>query len=126
MHTLHDPRQNQIIAALPTVDYGRLFEHLELAPMLFGQVVGESSGQMHHVYFPTTTIVSSFYVLADGASAEFSVIGNEGVVGVSLFMGGEATPSRSVVHGAGYVSFPLFFVFQPIGIMPPISVHTEC
>jgi CRP-like cAMP-binding protein len=102
MHTLYDPRQNHIVAALPAVDYGRLFEHLELVPMIFGQVLGESGGQMHHVYFPTTTIVSSFYVLEDGASAEFSVIGNEGVVGVSLFMGGEATPSRYVVHGAGY------------------------
>ena len=70
--------------------------------MLLGQVLGESSGQMHHVYFPTTAIVSSHYVLADGASAEFAVIGNEGVVGTSVFMSGEATQSRSVVHGAGY------------------------
>jgi CRP-like cAMP-binding protein len=102
MHTLHDPRQNHIIAALPAVDYDRLFQHLELAPMLLGQVLGKSDGQMHHVYFPTTAIVSSLYVLESGASAESSVIGNEGVVGASLFMGGEATPSRFVVHGAGY------------------------
>jgi CRP-like cAMP-binding protein len=102
MHTLYDPRQNHIIAALPAADFGRLFQHLELAPMLLGQVLGESGGQMHHVYFPTTAIVSSHYVLADGASAEFAVIGNEGVVGTSVFMSGEATQSRSVVHGAGY------------------------
>jgi CRP-like cAMP-binding protein len=102
MLTRHDPRQNHIIAALPAVDCGRLFQHLELVPMVLGHVLRESGCQMQYVYFPTTAIVSSFYVLEDGASAEFSVIGNEGVVGVSLFMGGEATPSRSVVHGAGY------------------------
>ena len=70
--------------------------------MLLGQVLGESGDQLSHVYFPTTAFVSSHYVLADGASAEFSVIGNEGVVGTALFMGGETTPSRSVVHGAGH------------------------
>ena len=102
MHTLHDPRQNHIIATLPAADFGRLHHHLELAPMLLGQVLCESGGRMQYVYFPTTAIVSNQYVLADGASAEFSVIGNEGVVGVSLFMGGETTPSRSVVHGAGH------------------------
>lgn len=101
MHTIHDPRQNHIIAALPEPDYGRLFQHLELAQLRLGQVLGEADGQMHHVYFPTTAIVSSVSVLESGASAESSVIGNEGVVGISLFMGGEATPSRTVVHGAG-------------------------
>jgi CRP-like cAMP-binding protein len=102
MHTLHDPRQNHIIAALPAPDYDRLFQHLELAQLRLGQVLGESGCQMHHVYFPTSAIVSSVYVLENGASTESSVIGNEGVVGISLFMGGEATPSRTVVHGAGY------------------------
>jgi len=102
MHTLHDPRQNRVIAALPAVDYGLLFQHLELVPMLLGQVLRESGGQMQYVYFPTTAIVSSLYALENGASVEFSVIGNEGVVGASLFMGGEATPSRSIVHGTGY------------------------
>lgn len=102
MLTLHDPRQNHIIASLPAADFGRLFEHLELTRMHLGQVLGESGGQMHHIYFPTTAIVSSLSVLENGASAGFSVIGNEGVVGASLFMGGEATHSRSVVHGAGY------------------------
>jgi CRP-like cAMP-binding protein len=102
MHLLHDPRQNHIIAALPVVDYAPLVRHLELVPMLLGHVLTEPGCQMQYVYFPTTAIVSSIYVLENGASAEFSVIGNEGVVGASLLMGGEATSSRSVVHGAGY------------------------
>ena len=102
MHTFHDPRQNHIIAALPAVDYGLLFQHLELVPMLLGQVLGESGCQMHYVYFPTTAIVSSSHVLENGATTESFVIGNEGVVGVSLFMGGETTPNRSVVQGAGH------------------------
>ena len=102
MHALHDPRQNHIIAALPVVDYGLLVRHMELVPMRLGHVLAEPGCQMNHVYFPTTAIVSSFYVLRDGASAEYSVIGNEGVVGVSVFMGGEATPNRYIVHGAGH------------------------
>lgn len=70
--------------------------------MHLGQVLAESGCHLNHVYFPTTAIVSSLYILVNGASAEFSVIGNEGVVGVSLLMGGDATPSRTVVHGAGH------------------------
>ena len=97
MHTLHNPRQNHILAALPVLDCGQLFQHLELVQLPLGHVLSESGCQMHYVYFPTTAIVSRHYVMEDGASAEFSV-----VVGVSLFMGGETTTSRSVVHGAGY------------------------
>jgi len=102
MHTLYDPRQNHILAAMSTLDCNQLFQHLELVPMPLGHVLRESGCQLHYVYFPTTAIISCHYVMGNGASAEFSVVGNEGVVGVSLFMGGGTTTSRSVVHGAGY------------------------
>ena len=98
----HDPRQNRLLAALPAIDYGRLLPNLELVPMPLGDALYESGVQMRHVYFPTTAIVSLLYVMQDGASAEISVVGNEGMVGVSLFMGGETTPSRAVVQSAGH------------------------
>ena len=98
----HDPRQNHLLAALPAEEYARLFPHLELVPMLLGDAVCEPGVQMHHVYFPTTAIVSLLYVMEDGASAEIAVVGNEGIVGVSLFMGGETTTSRAVVQSAGH------------------------
>ncbi|MEC5399544.1 Crp/Fnr family transcriptional regulator [Uliginosibacterium sp. H1] len=96
-----DPRQNHLLAALPAVECERLFPLLELVPMNLGDVLYESGAQMRHVYFPTTAIVSLLYVMEDGASAEIAVVGNEGIVGVSLFMGGESTPSRAVVQSAG-------------------------
>jgi len=96
-----DPRQNHLLAALPGDDYARIAPYLELIPMALGDVLYESGTQMRHVYFPTDAIVSLLYVLEDGASAEIAVVGNEGIVGVSLFMGGETTPSRSVVQSAG-------------------------
>lgn len=98
----HDPRQNHLLAALPAIDYERLLPNLELVPMPLGEALYESGVQMRHVYFPTTAIVSLLYVMQDGASAEISVVGNEGMVGVSLFMGGETTPSRAVVQSAGH------------------------
>jgi len=98
----HDPRQNHLLAALPAKDCARLFPHLELVPMPLGDVLYESGIQMRHVYFPTTSIVSLLCVMEDGASAEIAVVGNEGIVGVSLFMGGETTPSRAVVQSAGH------------------------
>jgi len=98
----HDPRQNHLLAALPAIDYARLRPDLDLVPMPLGDALYESGVQMRHVYFPTTAIVSLLYVLQDGASAEISVVGNEGMVGVSLFMGGETTPSRAVVQSAGH------------------------
>jgi len=98
----HDPRQNHLLAALPADTYARLFPNLELVPMPLGDALYESGVQMRHVYFPTTAIVSLLYVMADGASAEIAVVGNEGIVGVSLFMGGETTPSRAVVQSAGH------------------------
>jgi len=102
MPTPHDPRQNHLLGALPAVERARLFPHLELVPMPLGYSVCEPGVQMHHVYFPTTAIISLLYVMEDGASAEIAVVGNEGIVGVSLFMGGETTTSRGVVQSAGH------------------------
>ncbi len=102
MPTPPDPRQNHLLAALPGDEYARLFPHLERVPMPLGEVLYESGAQMRHVYFATTSIVSLLCVMEDGASAEIAVVGNEGIVGVSLFMGGETTPSRAVVQSAGH------------------------
>src|ERR1035437_9424453 len=102
MHSPHDPRQNHLLAALPVAQFTPLFPHLELVPWPLGHVLYESGVQMRNVYFPTTSIVSLLYVMEDGASAEIAVVGNEGIVGVSLFMGGETTPSRAVVQSAGH------------------------
>src|SRR5512134_2633959 len=98
----HDPRQSHLLAALPAEECARLFPHLELVPMPLGDALCEPGAQMRHVYFPTTSIVSLLYVMEDGASAEIAVVGNEGIVGVSLFMGGETTTSRAVVQSAGH------------------------
>jgi CRP-like cAMP-binding protein len=98
----HDPCQNHLLAALPAEDFARLLPDLEGTPMPLGHVLYEPGVPMRHVYFPTTSIVSLLYVMEDGASAEIAVVGNEGVVGVSLFMGGESTTSRAVVQSEGY------------------------
>ena len=98
----HSPKQNHILAALPAAEFDRLAPHLELVPLPLGEALYESGGRLQHVYFPTTAIVSLLYVLEDGASAEIAVVGNEGVLGIALFMGGETTPSRAVVQSAGY------------------------
>jgi CRP-like cAMP-binding protein len=97
----YSPRQNHLLAALPAEDYARLLPDLELIPMPLGQAVYESGGHLSHLYFPTTSIVSLLYVMESGASAEIAITGNEGVVGISLFMGGESTPSRAIVQSAG-------------------------
>jgi len=102
MSNLHDPRQNQLLAALPAEEYARILPHLERVPMPLGATVYEPGISMRHVYFPITCIVSLLYVMEDGASAEIAVVGNEGIVGVSLFMGGESTTSRAVVQSAGH------------------------
>jgi CRP-like cAMP-binding protein len=94
--------QNHLLAALPPEDFERLSPSLELTPMPLGEALYESGGRLNHVYFPTTSIVSLLYVMEDGASAEIAVVGNEGILGISLFMGGETTPSRAVVQSAGY------------------------
>ena len=93
--------QNRLLAVLPAAERERLDLHLESVSMALGEVVYESGSQLEYVYFPTTSIVSLLYVMADGASAEIAVVGNEGLVGVALFMGGETTPSRAIVQSAG-------------------------
>ena len=95
------PQQNQLLAALPAADMARWLAQLELVDMPLGDVLYESGGKLSHIYFPTTSIVSLLYVLADGASAEIAIVGREGLVGISLFMGGKSTPSRAVVQSAG-------------------------
>ena len=89
-------------SALPKEVQERIFPNLESVPMALGMVLYESGDTMRHVYFPTDSIVSLLYVMENGASAEISVVGKEGLVGISLFMGGESTPSRAVVQSAGY------------------------
>jgi CRP-like cAMP-binding protein len=101
MPTLSNPQQNHLLAALTATERERLYPHLQLVQMPLGKVLYESGDVMRHVYFPTDSIISLLYVLADGASAEISVVGNEGIIGVSLFMGGETTPSRAIVQSAG-------------------------
>ena len=96
-----DPRQNHLLAALSSTDFKRLEPNLEAVEMPLGHVLYESGRSVTHVHFPTTCIVSLLYVLENGSSAEIAVVGNEGVVGVSIFMGGETTPSRAVVQSAG-------------------------
>lgn len=98
----HNPNQNHLLAALSPRDFEPLAAHLELVPMPLGQMLYEPGGQMRHAYFPTTSIVSLHYVTESGASAETAGVGNEGVVGVSLFMGGDSTPSSAVVQTAGH------------------------
>jgi len=95
------PKQNQLLGALSAADLKRIRPHLQLMDMPLGDVVYESGRHLGHVYFPTNCIVSLLYVMENGASAEIAVIGHEGLVGVSLFMGGETTPSRAVVQSAG-------------------------
>jgi CRP-like cAMP-binding protein len=102
MPSPHTPRQNHLLAALPEADYARLQPDLELIPMPLGWAVYESGGRMGYLYFPTTSIVSLLYVMESGASAEIAITGNEGLVGISLFMGGESTPSQAVVQSAGH------------------------
>jgi CRP-like cAMP-binding protein len=101
MSSSPDPQQNHLLAALPAEDFERVSSRLRLAPLALGDVLYESGSRQRAVYFPTTAIVSLLYTLADGASAEIAVVGNEGIIGVSLFMGGETTPSRAVVQSAG-------------------------
>ncbi len=96
------PMQNHLLAALPATEFDRLAPHLEEVAMPLGEVLYESGGQLRHVYFPATSIVSLLYELENGASAEIAVVGNEGILGISLFMGGETTPGRAVVQSAGH------------------------
>ena len=98
----HTPKQSHLLNALPAAVYERLLPDLELVPLPLGLAVYESGKEQEYVYFPSASIVSLLYVMEDGSSAEIAVVGNEGVVGIALFMGGETTPSRAVVQSAGY------------------------
>ena len=102
MPSTHSPNQNRLLAALPEAEFKRLSPHLGLVPLALGTMLYEPGGQMQHAYFPTTAIVSLHYVMESGASAETAGVGNEGVVGISLFMGGNTTPSSAVVQIAGH------------------------
>jgi CRP-like cAMP-binding protein len=96
------PTQNRLLAALPPATLERLLPHLDQVRLLVGDVVCESGATMTHALFPTTAIVSLQYVMENGASAEIAGVGNEGIVGVSLFMGGDTTPARSIVQTGGF------------------------
>ncbi|MRD48563.1 Crp/Fnr family transcriptional regulator [Caenimonas koreensis] len=102
MPDTHSTAQNHLLAALGAAEYERVAGDLELVPMPLGLVLSESGGVMEYVYFPTTCIVSLLYGLEDGSSAEIGVVGNEGIVGIAVFMGGETMPSRAVVRSAGH------------------------
>src|SRR6202158_5324316 len=98
----HEPQQNHLLNALSPAARERLYSHLELVEMPLGKVLYESGDVLRHVYFPTDSIVSLLYVMEAGASAEIPVVGNEGLIGVALFMGGETSTNRAIVQSAGY------------------------
>lgn len=102
MSSPHSPNQNHLLAALPPAEFEFLAAHLELVPMRLGDVLYEPGSKLQYAYFPTTAIVSLHYVMESGASAESAGVGNEGVVGIALFMGGDTTPSSAVVQTAGH------------------------
>jgi len=127
----HSPQQNYLLARLPKPDFERIAPFLELVEMPLGDVLYESGGRLRHVYFPTTSIVSLLYVLENGASAEIAIVGNEGILGISLFMGGETTPSRAVIQSSGYgyrlKSQILKEEFNRAGIMMQLLLrYTQC
>ncbi len=102
MNTTPVQSSNALLASMPPAEWARIAPQLEAVELPLGKVLYESGASMSHVYFPTTAIVSLLYVMEDGASAEIAVVGQEGVVGIALFMGGETTPSRAVVQSAGH------------------------
>jgi CRP-like cAMP-binding protein len=97
-----NPQLNRLLAALPEREFERLLPELTLVQWALGEVLYEPGSPLSHVYFPIDSIVSLLYVMADGAAAEIAVVGNDGLIGISLFMGGEATPGRAVVQSAGH------------------------
>jgi CRP-like cAMP-binding protein len=101
MENEHHPVENHLLSVLPEAERARVAAHLVPVEMPLGQVVYESADHLDHVYFPTTSIISLLYVMEDGASAEIAIVGNEGIIGIALFMGGETTPNRAVVQSAG-------------------------
>ena len=101
MVSTKNAKQNQLLAAMPEAEWKRWLPDIEAVDLPLGKVLYEPGATLSHVYFPTTAIISLLHVLENGASAEIAVVGNEGLVGISLFMGGESTPSRAVVQSAG-------------------------
>ena len=102
MDEVVNPKQNHLLDALLSAEFDRLSPNLELVEMSLGKVLYESGGMLEHVYFPTNSIISLLYVMENGSAAEIAVVGNEGILGISLFMGGETTSSRAVVQSAGH------------------------
>jgi CRP-like cAMP-binding protein len=98
----HTPQDNMLLAALSPEECERIYPHLQLVALPLGKVLYEPGDTLRHVYFPVDSIVSLLYVLENGASAEISVVGNDGLIGLALFMGGETTPSRAIVQSAGH------------------------
>ena len=121
LSAVHSPNDNHLLAALPAAEYARLLPHLEAVPLQLGQVLYEPGGRMRHAFFPTTAIVSLHYVMESGASAESAGVGNEGVVGIALFTGGDSTASSAVVQTAGrayrLADGPLKQEFQRAGLL---------
>ena len=102
MDEVVNPKQNHLLDALLSAEFDRLSPNLELVEMSLGKVLYESGGMLEHVYFPTNSIISLLYRMENGSAAEIAVVGNEGILGISLFMGGETTSSRAVVQSAGH------------------------
>ena len=102
MSTSKHPQENHLLSVLSQAEWKRIEPHLLRVDMSLGQVVYESGDRLAHVYLPTTAIISLFYVMKDGATAEMAIVGNEGLVGIALFMGGETAPGRAVVQSAGH------------------------
>ena len=102
MSDSHAARQNHLLAALPSAEFEYLHPHLELVRMRLGDILYEPGGELHYIYFPTTATVSLLYVMEDGASAEIAGVGNEGVIGVAIFMAGENMPNLAAVQSGGY------------------------
>ncbi|MBU0934016.1 MAG: Crp/Fnr family transcriptional regulator [Spirochaetes bacterium] len=96
-----NPRTNRLLSVLPDDEYGRLLPQMELVTLPLGKCLSETSGQMKYVYFPTTAIVSLLHVMDNGASGEIAIVGNDGIIGIAVFMGGETTPNRAIVQSAG-------------------------
>jgi CRP-like cAMP-binding protein len=118
---MQDPNNNHLLAALLDAEFDRLSPHLELIPMKLGDVLYESGAKQHHVIFPTTSIISLHYLLESGGSSEIAGVGNEGVLGVSLFMGGESTPSRAVVQTGGFgYRLPARFLMEEFNRSGPV------
>ena len=102
MTVLHNPNQNQLLASLPPAEFRRISSHFELVPMPVGESYYESGGKLQHVYFPTSSIVSLRYVMENGAHAEIAGVGNEGMLGISVFMGNKALPKQAFVRTVGF------------------------